>query len=144
MVADEVTLMGNRSVEVAAGARVASTSANRGTIDPSSLDAVTLQLNGTDAGAAVVSVSDRNLYSMLREDGDLDRGVVDTADGARACNRRCVVGRRAGSRKPRWRHSSDWRSWQLGAGSIYFDNAVHVDGLSIDSGLPARCNRPAR
>ncbi|GFE84262.1 hypothetical protein GCM10011487_62620 [Steroidobacter agaridevorans] len=139
VVADEVMLMGNRSVEVAAGARVASTSATRGaTIDADTLDADILQLNDGDAGAAVLSVSDRNLYSVLREDGDLEEGVIDVADGSVLA----TGGALFVNAPDRVRLAGDIQAsgaqWQVGSSTIRFDNAEHADGLSIDSSLLAR------
>jgi filamentous hemagglutinin len=139
VVADEVMLMGNRSVEVAAGARVASTSSTRGaTIKPETLDAVTLQLNDDDAGAGMVSVSDRNLYSVLREDGDLDRGVLDAADGSVLATGGALFVNAPDRVNLAGDIQANGAQWQLGASTIHFDNTAHADGLNIDSGLLAR------
>lgn len=139
VVADEVMLMGNRSVEVAAGATVASTSGTAGsTIGADTLSEVTLNLTSGDAGAALVSVSDRNLFTVVRDAGDTERGVVDAVSGSTLSTGGALLVDAPDS----VRLNSDIRArdavWQLGASSVRFDDGAHADGLNIDSTLLAR------
>ena len=139
--AEEVVLLANRSIDLAAGATIASNSGGRAAVDPESLAAAELTLSNDDAGAAILSVSDRNLYSVTRtpgEAGDPDVGSINAASGSALTTGGSLLANAPASVVLDGDIRARDALWQLGASTVRFDEAAHADGLNINSTLLAR------
>ena len=136
--AEEVVLLANRSVDLAAGATIASNSGGQAAVDPKSLTAADLTFRNDDAGAAILSVSDRNLYSVTRGAGDADVGSINAASGSTLTTGGSLLAHAPASVVLDGDIRARDALWQLGSSTVRFDEATHADGLNIDSTLLAR------
>ncbi len=137
--ADEVVLIANQNVEVLGSATVASSSGSRGTtIARDDLVAADIKLSADDAGAAILSVSDRNLYGVVRAPGDLERGSLATSGGSTLSTGGVLLANAPESVELRSDIRASGAIWQLGSSTVRFDEVAHADGLNINSALLAR------
>lgn len=137
--ADEVVLIANEQVVIDNGATVASSSGASGaTVPRDRLGAADIKLNDDDAGAAMVSVSDRNLYNIVRAPGDLERGSIVTESGSTLSTGGALLANAPDSVVLNGDFRARGAVWQLGSSTVRFDEAVHDDGLTINSALLSR------
>lgn len=136
--AEEVVLLANRSIDLAAGATIASNSGGRAAVDPETLSAATLTLSNDDAGAAILSVSDRNLYSVTRTPGDTDVGSINAASGSVLTTGGSLLANASASVVLDGDIRARDALWQLGSSTVRFDEAALADGLNINSALLER------
>lgn len=142
--AEEIVLLANDTVEVASGASIATTSGAQGrSIDRDALAELDLKLANDDAGAAIVSVSDRSLFNVVRGAGDTEVGSVEVVAGSVLTTGGALLADAPG----KLTLGSDIRArdavWQLGASTVRFDEAAHDDGLNIGGALLARMQEAA-
>ena len=137
--AEEVVLLANDRVELAAGSTIASASGTQGrAIDRDGLIETDLTLGTGDTGAAIVAVSDRNRFDFARGASGTDVGSIDAGAGSALATGGALLVNAPG----KVALNSDIRArdavWQLGASTVRFDEAAHDDGLTIGASLLAR------
>jgi filamentous hemagglutinin family protein len=137
--AGEVVLIANSDVEVGAGATVASTSGSSGaTVARDQLGEANIRLGNDDAGAAVLAVSDRNLYNIVRAPNDPESGSITTASDSTLSTGGALLANAPANVALHGDIRARDAVWQLGSSTVRFAEAAHDDGLNISAALMAR------
>lgn len=137
--AEEVVLLANHKVELAAGSTIASASGTQGrAIDRDDLIQTDLTLGTGDTGAAIVAVSDRNRFNIARAASGTDVGSIDAGAGSSLATGGALLVNAPGKVALNGDIRARDAVWQLGASTVRFGEAAHDDGLTINASLLAR------
>lgn len=137
--AGEVVLIANSDVEVGAGATVASTSGASGAaVARDKLREANIRLGNDDAGAAMLSVSDRSLYNVVRAPNDPERGSITTESGSTLATGGALLANAPANVALHGDIRARDAVWQLGSSTVRFDEAAHDDGMNISAALMER------